>query len=164
MTPSADRTNTIANNSATFLMTNIVPQAPDNNQGPWARLEDYCRSLVAQGNELYIISGTFGSGGTGSAGFRTTIDANRIGVPSRVWKVIIVVPRGTQPNGVTTSTRVIAVDMPNTQGIRSVPWTNYRVTTDSIEAKTGYNFLSLVSASTQSVIESRVDTVAVPNP
>lgn len=38
MTPSADRTNTIANNSATFLMTNIIPQAPDNNQGIWANL------------------------------------------------------------------------------------------------------------------------------
>jgi endonuclease G len=47
MCPSADRTLTIADNSATFLMTNMIPQAPDNNQGPWANLESYCRSLPA---------------------------------------------------------------------------------------------------------------------
>jgi endonuclease G, mitochondrial len=33
--PSGDRTNTVASNSATFLMTNMMPQSPDNNQGPW---------------------------------------------------------------------------------------------------------------------------------
>ena len=30
--PSADRTSTVADNSATFLMTNMMPQAPRNNQ------------------------------------------------------------------------------------------------------------------------------------
>ena len=57
MCPSADRTITVAANSATFLMTNMIPQLPANNQGPWATLESYCRTLVSQGNELYIISG-----------------------------------------------------------------------------------------------------------
>ena len=64
-TPSADRTNTVASNSATFLMSNMMPQSPDNNQGPWESLESYCRSLVSSGNELYIIAGGSGSGGTG---------------------------------------------------------------------------------------------------
>src|SRR5262245_26842475 len=62
---SKDRTNTRANNDATFLMTNILPQSPDSNQGPWKRLEDFERTLAKQGNELYIIAGAFGSGGTG---------------------------------------------------------------------------------------------------
>ena len=52
MCPSADRTSTVANNSATFLMTNMVPQLPANNQGVWADLESYCRTLVSQGNEI----------------------------------------------------------------------------------------------------------------
>jgi endonuclease G len=30
--PSADRTSTVADNSATFLMSNMMPQAPRNNQ------------------------------------------------------------------------------------------------------------------------------------
>ena len=26
-------------------MSNMIPQAPDNNQGPWANLENYLRTL-----------------------------------------------------------------------------------------------------------------------
>jgi endonuclease G len=58
---------------------------------------------------------------------------------------------------VTTSTRVIAVLMPNDQTCSSQPWGYYRTTVDNIESLTGYDFLSLVSASTQSVIEAKVD-------
>lgn len=160
MTPSADRTNTITNNSSTFLMTNIIPQAPDNNQGPWAQLEDYCRSLVSQGKELYIISGGYGTGGTGSNGGKTTIASGKVTVPDRTWKVIVVLDQpGSGVSGVTSNTRVIAVNMPNDQGIRSNTWRSYRVSVDSIETATGYNFLSNVSSSIQSVIESRVDTL-----
>src|SRR5712691_7434547 len=55
MCPSADRTSTIPDNSATFLMTNMIAQAPDNNQGPWAAYENYLRTFLP-GNEVYIIS------------------------------------------------------------------------------------------------------------
>lgn len=43
---SEDRGRTIQNNSATFLMTNMLPQAPDSNRAVWANFEEYCRSLV----------------------------------------------------------------------------------------------------------------------
>jgi endonuclease G, mitochondrial len=149
MAPSADRTNTIANNSATFLMTNMIPQAPDNNQGVWANLENYCRDLVVnQGKELYIISGSYGTGGTGSNGTRTTIANGNVTVPSRTWKVIVVLNRpNSGASSVITSTRVIAVNIPNTQGVRNANWRDYRVSVDSIEANTGYNLLSNVSTS-----------------
>ncbi|MCG6135132.1 MAG: DNA/RNA non-specific endonuclease [Nostoc sp. LLA-1] len=160
MTPSADRTNTVVNNSSTFLMTNIIPQAPDNNQGPWAALENYSRDLVNQGKELYIISGSYGTGGTGLNGTRTTIASGNVTVPARTWKVIVVLNRPNNgASSVNTNTRVIAVNMPNTQGIRNNNWKNYRVSVDSIEASTGYNLLSNVSSSIQSVIEARVDTL-----
>ncbi|MBD2167777.1 DNA/RNA non-specific endonuclease [Calothrix membranacea FACHB-236] len=161
MTPSADRTNTIANNSATFLMTNIIPQSPDNNQGLWANLENYCRDLVVnQGKGLYIISGSYGTGGTGSNGTKTTIANGNVTVPSRIWKVIVVLDRpNSGASSVTNSTRVIAVNTPNTQGVRTANWKNYRVSVDSIELTTGYNLLSNVSTSVQSTIEARVDTL-----
>lgn len=157
--PSGDRTSTTADNSATFLMTNMMPQAPDNNQGPWEVLESYCRTLQSQGNELYIVAGGSGSGGTGSNGGTTyTIANGHVGVPSQTWKVIIVLPTGTNDvSRVTTATRTIAVIMPNTQGIRYNDWKQYRVSVDQVEALTGYDFFSNVSASTQSVIEARVD-------
>jgi endonuclease G len=156
MTPSGDRTNTISSNSATFLMTNMIPQAPDNNQGPWANLENYSRTLVSQGKELYVVSGSYGTCGTGSNGSKCSF--NGITVPARTWKVIVVLDNpGSGAGGVTTLTRVIAIDMPNSQGIRSIPWQNYRTTVDSIEQKTGYNLLSSVASSTQTVIEAKVD-------
>ncbi|MCY7285121.1 MAG: DNA/RNA non-specific endonuclease, partial [Cyanobacteria bacterium CAN_BIN43] len=159
MAPSADRTNTVTNNSATFLMTNIVPQSPDNNQGYWAQLENYARTLVTgQSKELYIIAGSYGQGGSGSSGSASTIAGGKVVVPARLFKIIVVTNPGTGVGGVNSSTRVIAIDTPNIQGDRSVSWGSYRTTVDSIESRTGYNFLSNVSSATQSVIESKVDT------
>ncbi len=149
MTPSADRTDTVANNSATFLMTNILPQAPDNNQGYWASLENYERSLVLnQSKELYVIAGGYGQKGT--------ISGN-VTIPSRLFKIIVVTTPGTGSAGVTSNTRVIAIDTPNSNGNRDANWGTYRTSVDALEAKTGYNFLSNVNSSTQSVIESKVD-------
>jgi endonuclease G len=155
--PSADRTLTTTANSSTFLMSNMIPQAPTNNQQTWNNMESYIRSLVPAGNEVYVIMGSYGMGGTGSNGTYNTIDAGRITVPNRVWKVVVVIPNG---NGdlsrVTTSTRVIAVNTPNTNSI-STDWKTYRTSVDAIEAATGYNLLSNVSSTIQSVIESVVD-------
>ncbi|WP_081825410.1 DNA/RNA non-specific endonuclease [Bacillus sp. UNC41MFS5] len=157
LTPSGDRTSSVANNSATFLMTNMLPQAPNNNQITWENLESYSRKLVSAGNELYIISGGYGSGGTGSNGYRTTV-GNGVVVPAKVWKVIVVLPKGNSDiSRVSTSTRVIAVMVPNDQTASSQPWSNYRVSVDSIESLTGYNFLSSISTSIQGSIEANVD-------
>ena len=156
--PSADRTGSTADNTATFLMTNMMPQAPTNNQQTWAHLEDYARTLVSQGNEVYIVAGSYGLGGTGSNGYATTIDGGRITVPSNCWKVMVVLPEGSSDaSRVTTSTRVIAVNMPNTNAIGTA-WGAYRTTVDAIESATGYNILSAVSSTVQTTIESKVDT------
>jgi endonuclease G len=159
MCPSADRLRTNADNSATFLMTNMIPQSPDNNQGPWNNMEQYLRTLVTAGNELYIISGGSGQGGSGSNGGTTnTVAGGRVVVPSQTWKVIVVLTVGTDDaNRVTTSTRTIAVIMPNTQGIRNNDWRSYRVSVDQVEALTGYDFFSNVPVGVQAVIESTVD-------
>jgi endonuclease G len=158
MTPSADRNKTSTDNAATFIMTNIMPQAPKLNQQPWAYLEDYCRTLINAGNELYIISGGYGVGGSGSNGGTTNTIANgSITVPNRYWKVIVVLPNGSNDaSRVTTATRVIAVDMPNNQSV-STSWGSYRTSVDAIEAATGYNFLSNISTSIQATIEAQVD-------
>ncbi|MGI8502875.1 MAG: DNA/RNA non-specific endonuclease [Hassallia sp.] len=117
-------------------------------------------AIVVQGKELYIISGSYGTGGTGSNGTKTTIAGGKVTVPARTWKVIVVLNSSNSgASSVTTNTRIIAVNMPNSQGIRNADWRNYRVSVDSIEVNTGYNLLSNVSSSVQSVIESKVDTL-----
>jgi endonuclease G len=151
MTPSEDRGKTVADNSATFLMTNIIPQAPDLNRGPWAYLEDYCRDLVTkQGKELYVISGGYGTQGNLANG--------KVTIPAKTWKVIVVLDSaGLGVKGVTTSTRVIAVMIPNSDEIRKANWKSYRTTVRQIESSTGYNLLSNVPASVQNVIETKAD-------
>lgn len=157
--PSADRTSSVADNSATFLMTNMMPQAPDNNQGPWEQLESYSRTLVSQGNELYIIAGGAGTGGTGSnGGVTTTIAGGRVSVPAQTWKVILVLPNGSDDVArVGKNVRVIAVIMPNTQGIRTTPWQNFRVSVRKVEALTGYNFFSNVYPVTRKLLKQKID-------
>lgn len=155
--PSADRTGSVPDNSATFLMTNMVPQAPRSNQQMWAGLEDYCRTLVGAGNELYIVCGSYGRGGAGSNGYALTLDNGRVTVPARLWKVVVVLPVGTNDaSRVMTSTRVIAIDSPNDNGLNTA-WGGYRTSVDAIEQASGLDLLSTVSGSVQSALEARVD-------
>ncbi|UPL49660.1 DNA/RNA non-specific endonuclease [Hymenobacter sublimis] len=155
--PSADRTSSDENNSATFLMTNMMPQAPQNNQGPWATLEGYARTFLPN-NEVYIVCGSYGVGGTGSnGGLTTTLDQGRLTVPNRTWKVIVVLPVGDNDVArITAATRVIAVDMPNINTLNQ-DWSTYRTTVDAIEAATGYDLLSKLPIEVQTAIESKVD-------
>jgi endonuclease G len=155
--PSADRTSSVAANSSTFLMTNMIPQAPNNNQRTWANFENYLRSLVKQGKEVYVVMGSYGKGGTGSKTYQKTIDGGHVTVPAHIWKVAVVLSKGNNDlSRITTSTRVIAINTPNTNSINS-NWQTYLTSVDAIEAATGYDLLSNVSVSIQKVLEAKVD-------
>lgn len=168
MTPNADRDNEnrIAINQETYLMSNMVPQAPDNNQGPWANMENDLRSLLntGGGQELYIVSGPLGIGGSGSAGGITNTIANgHVTVPAFTWKVVLVLPKGDNDlSRVTASTRTIAIMMPNTQGIRNVDWHTYLTTVDAVEQATGYDFFANVPDAIENAIEAGIDGVNPP--
>ncbi|MDF7811084.1 DNA/RNA non-specific endonuclease [Hymenobacter sp. YC55] len=155
--PSADRTSSVENNSATFFMTNMMPQSSKNNQGPWAKLEDYTRTFLP-GNEMYVVCGSYGKGGIGATnGYYETLDNGRITVPSNCWKVIVILPVGINDAArVNANTRVIAVNMPNINAI-DANWGTYRTTVDAIEAATGYDLLSNLPVEVQNAIESKVD-------
>jgi len=157
--PSADRTSSTAANSATFLMTNMIPQAPQNNEATWANLENYLRLQTVEGNEVYIIMGSYGTGGVGSVSVSTTNTVNNghVVVPSNVWKIAVVIPVG---NGdiarIGSTTRVIAVNTPNINTINS-DWTKYITTVRAIEQATGYNILSALPQNVQDAIEVKAD-------
>ena len=154
--PSADRTDSTDNNRQVFLMSNIIPQTPDNNRGPWADFEAYCRSL-AQTNELLIICGPQGFGGA-------RINTNGpVFIPSNVWKIVVVVPPGTGATAsrITDATRVIAVNMPNVAGIRHVSWTNYLTSVNVIETNTGYTFFTALPSEVATALRAKVDGAVV---
>jgi endonuclease G len=158
--PSADRSRSVEDNSATFLMSNMMPQAPSHNRITWENFERYCRKLVSKGNELYIIAGPHGSGGTGSNGGVTySLAGGKILVPAYTWKIVVVLPDGEDDlDRINANTRIIAVQMPNTQSVNSHAWEYYRLSVDELEALTGYDFLSLLPASVQAVVEAKTDS------
>lgn len=158
-TPSGDRTSSVAANSSTFLMTNMIPQAPYHNQVVWNTMEDSLRLLISQGYELYIIMGSYGTGGTGSSGFTNTIFGGAVTVPSSIFKIAVIIPDGTNDSSrVTAGTRVIAVDIPNNNTLNA-NWKTYRVSVDAIEAATGYDFLTRLPIPLQTTLEAQVDNL-----
>jgi endonuclease G len=150
--PSADRTATPEDNEATFLLTNILPQAPDNNRNTWENLEALSRDLVNKGHVLYIIAGGDGDNGT--------IAKGKIAVPRYTWKIIVVMPKGeSDVTRITADTLVIAVRIPNGLKEKLGDWDQYRVTVAAIEAATGYHFFSNLPPDIQTALKSRIDPV-----
>ncbi len=155
--PSADRNGSEASNENTYYMSNIAPQAPNNNRGSWANFEAYLRTLILDGNEIHIISGVYGIGGTGSNGVANTIDNNQITVPDSFWKVALILPNGSSDiSRVSTTTRIIAINIPNDQGV-STDWTNFITSVDAIENLTGYDLFENIPDSIESIIEANLD-------
>jgi endonuclease G, mitochondrial len=152
---SRDRSANQTDNCATFLMTNIVPQSPENNEGAWLELENLLTDLAKSGKELYIVAGPYGKGGIG---FAEKISKDKVTVPASLWKIAVLLDQpGLGLKGVSKKTRVIAANIPNTVGIAKKSYKDYLTTVDELEQLTGYDFLSNVSKEIQDVIESRKD-------
>ncbi|BDC94096.1 endonuclease G [Treponema bryantii] len=163
--PSADRTANTEDNSMTFLMTNMVPQSPDNNRIVWVALEKYERELVLQGKEVYIFAGPLGAGGTGDKGYFEAIPVTKkdgtelsITVPAFTWKVLLILDEGEEDlSRVSADTQIIAVCVPNEKGCgKNGSWQQYLCSVDYIEENTGYDFFELLDDELESVLESQV--------
>ena len=146
--PSADRSASIEGMTATFLMTNMTPQTGDLNRGPWQKLEGYLRTLVTRGSDVYIVAGVYGEKGKLK---------NKVSIPTNSWKIAVAVPAGQPVSSANANTRVVAVDMPNINGIKNADWQIYRTTVRQIEQNTGYNFLSNLPQNIQDALETKVD-------
>lgn len=150
MCPSADRTDSNANNIETFLMSNMQPQTAKLNRQTWRFLEEYTRAEVKRNQEAYVIAGCYGSNGR---------VRNKVTIPTNCFKIVVLLPEGNNDlSRIKTTTRVIAVDMPNTADI-SQRWRTYRTTVDAIEEATGFDFLSTVPDAIETEIERRKDTI-----
>ena len=166
MCPHSDRAANQDMSFSTFVMSNIIPQAPNVNQKAWAQLEDYCRELARKGDHLYIVSGPVGQGGTGSKGFRESLAGGKVVVPAECWKVIVVVEPGYSDdlNAISMGTRVITVDMPNDQTQVGEQWAGCRTSPAVIEQKTGFNFFTKVRPDIAAALRQRIDDVPIPPP
>lgn len=147
MLPSADRFGDAELNAETFLMTNIVPQEGDLNEFPWQKLEAHARKLVYRGGETYTIAGVYGDKGKLK---------DKVTVPTNCWKVIVVFTRGQSVQKIDATTQIIAVDMPNIDGVDDEPWQNFVTSIDAIEQRTGLDLFDLLRDDVENAIEARV--------
>lgn len=141
LAPSGDRTATESDNSATFLMTNMIAQSPSNNREVWRELEGYSRNLVDQGKELSIVAG--------GEGIEKTIAKGKVVVPKYTWKAILVLDQSGNPE------ETIAVIIPNTEEVAGTDWTDYIVSVDELEEITDYDFFSSLDKDLQAEIEEK---------
>lgn len=125
-------------------MSNMIPQAPENNREVWRELEEYSRDLVDRGKELYIVAG--------GEGKDKAIADGKVIVPKYTWKVILVLDNGNIEN-------TIAVRIPNNDTVARTDWQDYIVSVDEIEKKTGYDFFNPLDKDIQRKIESKVNRI-----
>jgi endonuclease G, mitochondrial len=153
MVQSESRTQTQQENAATFLFTNILPQAPVNNQQSWLGFENHLNNLARQnGKEVYVIAG-----GEYSASPQTLNDAGKIQIPEFTWKIAVVMDSAQGLADVQTPAdiEVIAIRMPNLiSTATSGSWQNVTTTVDAIEEATGYDFLTGLPEWIERIVES----------
>jgi endonuclease G len=151
MVPSADRFANPRLNEETFMMSNIVPQTGALNQFPWNEFEMYVRSQARKKLDVYQIAGCYGKAGRLK---------HKITVPTNCWKIAMIMPRGRTPDKLDERTRILAVDMPNIEGIENAKWQKYQTTIREIEQRTGLNIFSDRPQLLQDTIETRKETVS----
>jgi endonuclease G len=113
-----------------FVLSNMVPQDPTNNRKIWAKIEKDVRKFVrrAQG-EVFVFTGPL------FVGERRTIGANKVWVPSHLFKLVYDEASG----------RSWAYILPNTADARIEAPMDYA----AFVRQTGWSLLGNVSASTQ---------------
>ena len=124
----------------TFLMSNIVPQKPDLNRGPWRELEHLvAEELGNSSTDLWVITGPVPSEK------KSYINRGKARIPKGFFKIIAKVKRG--------RLSVMGLYMP--QEIRSDKNPRYCfVTIDQIEEMTGLDFFNELPVADQAVLES----------
>ena len=113
----------------TFQMTNISPQAPALNRGPWREMERRIADLwTAKYGEIWVIVGALADTSSGS---RQTLPAGNIDVPAQYYMIAVT----QNEDGV----RALAVLLPQTVDRWAFPVHNI-VTIDELEQLSGLEF------------------------
>jgi endonuclease G len=151
MCPSEHRTRTLPDNLAVFLMTNMIPQAPQNDEGPWALFEAYTKDLALQGLDLFLVAG-----GDGALG--TLNDLGRVTIPASTWYIAVVSETPvTAPDQIDENVRVIALQMANDSTVAQHRWQDFRVSVADVEAATGLTFFTNLDPGVARALKARVD-------
>jgi endonuclease G len=111
----------VLTNKNCWYFTNMTPQVPALNRGPWKSLEGQCRKWAKAGDELFIQCGSYGK--------YKVIGPHKIRVPFYCWKYI------RHRNG-----KAEAYIMPNNISIAHKPYRQFKVTVQQLHNATGLKF------------------------
>ncbi len=156
MVRAGERTATRRENDKTFVFPNSLPQAMNNNTGPWNAFEDYYRKKLDEGYTPQVIAG-----GVWGA---PPIAARGVAVPSATWKIVVLLRRGQTVAQLDATTRVMAILVPNDNDAVKVEhnWDRYRVSVAEIERQTGLRFFDEVAPGVSATLKARVDQERIP--
>lgn len=149
--PSADRLNHDANVS-TFYGTNMTPQNYDFNCEIWARLEEKVRKYASTSDTLYVVTGCVLEGSTqktgGSSGFI-------VKVPAAYFKALLYL----SPNRKQYHKGYMAAGyyMPHNTSIIYDPLSDYLMSIDELESKTGIDFFVNLPAAVGSSVAAEIE-------
>ncbi len=130
-----------------FLLTNVAPMHKALNEGGWAKLEEKVREWTARDSALLVFTGPVLSDQD------TTLTSGRVTVPSAYYKVIMA--------PCVRPMRAIAFIYPNGH---SGGWlSQYAVSVDEVERRTGLDFFPTLPDEEQGRIESTVNLDAWTN-
>ena len=141
----------------TFMMTNISPQRPSLNRGPWREMERRIADLwTAKYGEIWVVVGCYTPR---EAPGRQQLGRTNIDVPENFYMVVAAQTED--------AVRVLAVDMGQphaswrNEGRRLRRWTwpqHAIVSVDELERRTGLNFFPDMQKSLQMSLEADVPT------
>ena len=144
MAPSADMTFSVKTMDESFYLSNMSPQLPECNRGPWKDLEAKVRDFAIKEKDVYIVTGPILTDTN-----LKTIGPNKVTVPKRFYKVVW---DRTPPE------KMIGFILPNSGSTKRLQ--EFAVTVDEIELETGLDFFSELPKEQQEALESTLTVSA----
>jgi len=124
----------------TFLMSNIVPQTPELNQGSWKEVEQIVANrYLRHYEEIWVVTGPI-------YGESIQNFSSGVAIPQAFFKIVVDVIDS-------TGIRALAMILPQ-DADPSSPLSSYLTTIDEVETVTGLDFLSLLDVVAEEALES----------
>ena len=132
MAPAGDFTRNEEAMSETFFLSNMAPQEPSFNRGPWKDLEMYVRGLVTRAGQAKIFAGNLFLNGNGQpTDPQRRIGTDGVAVPTHCFKLLV----ARYDNG-----DAIGLAFLGANAYPGGDWRTFQTTIDDVETLTGLDF------------------------
>ena len=150
--------NTTENCQLLSIPTNMSPQLSGLNQEKWAQIEGQVRSWGSGCDTLYVVTGavfrTVGGNESVSYAYGKSDSSKQVAVPNYYYKALLQ-RRGTEAN---STYQAMALWVPHKATNNDVPTSQFVITIDELEKRTGIDFFHNLDDATEQAVEQKVDS------